>query len=92
VLPDDTELNADGADMTRLVFKIVDQFGNRLPFAIKVIDFEIDGPAELIGDNPFPLVGGQAAFFVRAKHEAGTVTIRAKAQGLPDAEATIIIK
>ncbi len=91
LLPDDTELNADGADMTRLVFKIVDQFGNRLPFAIKVIDFEIDGPAELIGDNPFPLVGGQAAFFVRAKDEAGTVTIRAKAKGLPDAETTIVI-
>ncbi len=92
LLPDDCELNADGSDMTRLVFKIVDQFGNRLPFAIKVVDFEIEGPAELIGDNPFPLVGGQAAFFVRAKHEAGTVTIRAKAQGLPDAETTIIIK
>ncbi len=92
LLPDDTELNADGADMTRLVFKIVDQFGNRLPFAIKVIDFEIEGPAELIGDNPFPLVGGQAAFFVRAKNEVGTATIRAKAQGLPDAETTIVIK
>jgi len=92
LLPDDCELNADGADMTRLVFKIVDQFGNRLPYAIKVINFEIEGPAELIGDNPFPLVGGQAAFFVRAKHEAGTVTIRAKAQGLSDAETTIVIK
>ncbi|MBI1277125.1 MAG: hypothetical protein GC179_03260 [Anaerolineaceae bacterium] len=92
LLPDDCELNADGADMTRLVFKIVDQYGNRLPYAIKVIEFEIEGPAELIGDNPFPLVGGQAAFYVRAKHETGTVTIRAKAQGLPDAETTILIK
>ncbi|MEP6986145.1 MAG: glycoside hydrolase family 2 TIM barrel-domain containing protein, partial [Chloroflexota bacterium] len=92
LLPDDRELNADGADMTRLVFKIVDRFGNRLPYAIKVIDFEVDGPAELIGDTPFPLVGGQAAFFVRAKHEAGTVTIRAKAKGLPDAETTILIQ
>ncbi len=92
LIPDDTTLHADGMDMTRLVFKIVDRFGNRLPFAIKVIDFEIDGPAELIGENPFPLVGGQAAFFVRAKHEAGTVTIRAKAKGLPDAETTIILQ
>jgi beta-galactosidase len=90
--PDDCELHADGADMTRLVFKIVDRFGNRLPYAIKVVDFEIDGPADLIGDTPFPLVGGQAAFFVRAKHEAGTVTIRAKAKGLPDAETTIVIQ
>lgn len=92
LLPDDTELHADGADMTRLVFKIVDRFGNRLPYAIKVVDFEIDGPAELLGDTPFPLVGGQAAFYVRAKCEAGTVTIRARAKGLPDAEATITIQ
>ena len=90
--PDDTVLNADGADMTRLVFKIVDRYGNRLPYAIKVIDFTIDGPADLIGDTPFPIVGGQAAFFVRAKHETGTVTIRAKAKGLPDAETTITIQ
>jgi beta-galactosidase len=92
LLPDDTKLHADGADMTRLVFKIVDRFGNRLPYAIKVVDFEIDGPAELLGDTPFPLIGGQAAFFVRAKHEAGTVTIRAKAKGLPDTETKIIIQ
>lgn len=88
---DDTVLNADGADMTRLVFKIVDQYGNRLPYAINVINFTIDGPAELVGDNPFPLVGGQAALYVRAKHEAGKVVIRAKAKGLPDAEVTISV-
>ncbi len=90
--PDDTTLSADGMDMTRLVFKIVDRFGNRLPYAISVVNFEIDGPAELIGNNPFPLVGGQAALYVRAGHVAGTVTIRAKAARLPDAVATINIE
>ncbi len=91
LLPDDLELQADGSDMTRLVFKITDQYGNRLPFAIKVVSFEIDGPAELIGENPFPLVGGQAAMYVRAGHSAGTVTIRAKADRLPDASVTLHI-
>ena len=31
---DDAELHADGADMTRLVFKITDKYGNRLPLCL----------------------------------------------------------
>jgi beta-galactosidase len=89
--PDDTELVADGADMTRLVFKIVDQYGNRQPYATQAVSFDIEGPGELIGENPFALVGGQAALYVKAKHEAGTVTIRATTMRLAVAEAKISI-
>jgi beta-galactosidase len=87
--PDDAELKADGADMTRLVFKIVDKYGNRLPYATQVVSFELDGPAELIGENPFALVGGQAALYVKARHERGAVTIRAQSPCLADATAII---
>jgi len=89
LLPDDLELNADGADTTRIVFKIADQYGNRLPFAIKSVSFEVEGPAELYGENPFPLVGGHAAMYLRAGRNPGLVTIRAKADRLPDASVTI---
>jgi len=88
---DDDTLNADGADMTRLVFRIVDRFGNRLPYTQSVVTFAIDGPAELIGENPFPLMGGQAALYVRACREAGRVTIRATTPRLPPAEVTIAV-
>ncbi|MFN8561899.1 MAG: glycoside hydrolase family 2 TIM barrel-domain containing protein [Anaerolineae bacterium] len=88
--PDDAQLNADGADMTRLVFKLADKYGNRLPFAIDIVYFEIDGPGELIGDNPFPLVGGQAALYVKATHTPGVVTIRARTARL-SAQAQITI-
>ncbi len=91
LIPDDTELAADGADMTRLVFKIVDQYGNRQPYATQAVSFEIEGPGELIGENPFALVGGQAALYVKAKHEAGTVIVRAKTMRLAAAEAKIRI-
>jgi beta-galactosidase len=87
--PDDAVLDADGIDMTRLVFRIVDRYGNRLPFATQVVSFEIDGPADLIGENPFALVGGQAALYVRARREPGTVIIRARTPRLPEATATI---
>ncbi len=89
---DDKELHADGADMTRLVFKIVDKYGNRLPYSMQPVSFEIDGPADLIGENPFALVGGQAALYIRARHEAGTVTIRATTPRLETAIVTITIQ
>lgn len=89
---DDAELHADGADMTRLVFAITDQYDNPLPYASAAVTFEIEGPAQLIGENPFALVGGQAALYVRAGHQAGTVTIRAKTPRLPAAQAQILIR
>jgi beta-galactosidase len=80
---DTPTLKADGADMTRLVFRITDTYGNPLPFATKVVRFDLDGPAELIGENPFALVGGQAALFIKAGHKPGIATIRVSAPGLP---------
>jgi beta-galactosidase len=89
---DSLELNADGADMTRLVFMIVDKFGNRLPYTNQVVTFEIDGDADLIGENPFALMGGQAALYVKARYTSGTVTIRATTPRLAAAEVTITVK
>jgi len=83
------QLVADGADMTRLIFRITDSFGNPLPYAIKAISFELEGEADLIGENPFPLVGGQAALFVKARQQPGKVSIRAHADGLPCASVQL---
>ncbi len=76
MLPDDTALMADGADTTRVVLRVNDEFGRIRPFAADGIRFELDGPAEIIGDNPFGLVGGTGAIWIRAKEQAGTVTLR----------------
>ena len=88
---DDSALRADGADMTRLVFRIVDRYGNRLPYTNQSVSFEVDGPADLIGENPFAIMGGQAALYVKARHEPGMVTIRATTPRLPMAQAKIAI-
>lgn len=77
VLPDDIRLNADGADSTRVVFRVTDEFGAIRPFANDAIKLELDGPAEIIGDNPFPLVGGTGAIWVRAKELPGIVHLTA---------------
>ncbi len=86
---DDAEIRADGADMTRLVFRIVDRFDNRLPFSTQVVSFEIDGPAELIGENPFALVGGQAALYIRARKQPGEIVVRARTPYLAGVEVRL---
>jgi beta-galactosidase len=75
LLPDDTKLNADGADTTRVVLRVTDEYGAIRPFAADPITLELEGPAELIGDNPFSLVGGTGAVWIRAKEEPGTVKL-----------------
>jgi beta-galactosidase len=75
--PDDTTLRGDGADSTRVVLRVTDEFGNQMRYSTAAIAFNLDGPAELIGDNPFSLVGGCGAIWIRAKQEAGTVTLKA---------------
>jgi beta-galactosidase len=77
LLPDDTRLLADGADSTRVVLRVTDEFGNVRPFANESIKFELQGSAQLIGDNPFPLVGGTGAVWVRAQERSGKAMLKA---------------
>ncbi|MGB7848293.1 MAG: glycoside hydrolase family 2 TIM barrel-domain containing protein [Candidatus Acidiferrum sp.] len=77
LLPDETKLNADGADTTRVVLQVTDEFGAIRPFANDAIKLELEGPAEIIGDNPFALVGGTGAVWIRAKEQGGTVRLTA---------------
>jgi beta-galactosidase len=77
LVADDSNLLADGADTTRVVFRVTDEFDQIRPFADGAIRFELDGPAELIGDNPFALVGGTGAVWIRAREQAGVARLTA---------------
>ena len=77
ILPDDTHLIADGADTTRVVLRVTDEYGAIRPFSNDAIKLEIEGPAEILGDNPFALIGGTGAIWIRAKEQAGTVRLTA---------------
>ena len=77
LLPDDATLFADGADTTRVVFRVTDEFGAIRPLVNDAIRLELEGPAQLIGDNPFVVVGGTGAVWIRAKEQPGTVRLTA---------------
>jgi beta-galactosidase len=89
--PDDTQLVADGADTTRVVLRVTDEFGNPRPLANGPITLTVTGPAELIGDNPFVLVGGVGAVWIRAREQSGTVSITARHPTLGEQTARIEI-
>jgi beta-galactosidase len=75
---DDTELTADGADATRVVFRVTDEFGAIRPYANDPILLSLEGPAEIVGDNPFALIGGTGAIWIRAKEQQGTARLTAR--------------
>jgi beta-galactosidase len=77
LLPDDAELIGDGADSTRVVLRVTDEFGAVRPFANDAIKLEVEGPAEIVGDNPFSLIGGTGAIWIRAQEKSGKVRLKA---------------
>jgi len=77
LLPDDRELIGDGADSTRVVLRVTDEFGAIRPFANDAVRLELEGPADVIGDNPFSLIGGTGAVWIRAKEQPGRVRLKA---------------
>lgn len=64
---DDPELEADGSDCTRLAFGAVDRFGAPRATMEGAVLLRVDGPATIVGDNPFELsgAGGPGAVYLR---------------------------
>ena len=77
---DDTSIQGDGTDTTRLTFRAVDAYGNQRPRATGLVRLSLDGPAVLVGDNPFDFggYGGVGGAFVRSvPGRAGLVRVTA---------------
>jgi len=92
---DDTVIDADGSDATRLAFRAVDSYGNARPYVDGLVTLSITGAAMLVGDNPldFGQTGGTGAVWVRSlPGSPGVVTVRASHASLGTAEVTIKIQ
>lgn len=76
--PDETELVADESDATRVLFRVTDEYGNTQQFASGAIELSATGPGEIVGENPFGLVGGAGAVWIKAKDKEGTIRLTAK--------------
>jgi len=79
---DDRTLVADGTDMTRILLRHTDAFGNLQPHSRVVVMLELSGPATLVGPNPCALVGGVTGLYLRAGTIPGKVKLSAFAPEL----------
>ena len=82
VEPDDVELLGDGIDATRVVLRVTDEYGAVRPLANAAITLTLEGPGEIIGENPFSLFGGVGAVWIRTKEVAGVIRLTAVHQKL----------
>jgi len=78
VEPDDLELVGDGIDATRVVMRVTDEYGSVRPLANAAIALSVEGPGEIVGENPFSLFGGVGAVWIKTKEAAGTIRLTAR--------------
>jgi beta-galactosidase len=102
--PDRTQLRASGDDLCYVLVEAVDEQGTLCPLADNLVEFEVEGPAEIAGagnGNPLSLEPFQAdrhrLFFGKAMlilrtsaGQYGEVRIMARSAGLEDAQTTCL--
>jgi beta-galactosidase len=92
---DHAEIDADGADATRLEFRAADRYGAPRPYVTGQVTLAVEGPAILVGESPFDFAaaGGAGAVWIRSRPgEPGTVTVRASHPGLGRAVTRIRVR
>jgi len=102
LLPDVTELRADGKDISHVEFRIVDENGVRIPDAEPEVSFEMTGPAGIIGigncdlnniedckANSHRAYEGRGLAILQATTTPGGITLKATAPGLESASVTL---
>jgi beta-galactosidase len=98
-----TEFLANGQDLVVIEVEVVDAKGNRCPTALNMINYSLRGPAEWRGgmamgpgnyilEKNFPVENGVNRFLIRSTRQAGTINVKATADGLKEAAITITSK
>jgi len=62
------------------------------PFANAAIALSLQGPAEIIGENPFALFGGVGAVWIKTTLNPGVVKLTATHQILGSKTVEIVVK
>ncbi|SHJ58528.1 beta-galactosidase [Tangfeifania diversioriginum] len=100
--PDRKTISADGYDLSYITVEVLDKEGNFVPTAENLVQFSIEGNAEIFGvdnGNPVghqPLKGkeidafnGKCLVVVKADNEPGNVTLTAASEGLDSTSVKI---
>ena len=91
----DKQLVGDGADATRLAFRVADKYGNDRLLGSGAVKFTLTGPGVIVGDNPFDLAdsGGVGAVWVKTlPNSTGEVSITASHASLGAKSVSICVE
>ena len=102
--PDRPRIRADRSDLSFVTVEVVDAQGRRVPDAVDVVRFTVSGPGELAAqgsgspNDPASFRAparkcfqGRCLAVVRPRgNDAGTIVLRAEADGLEPASATVL--
>jgi beta-galactosidase len=89
VAPDTLNIGAD--DSLRVMIRVLDQVGNKLPFMTDSVDISVTGPAQRLGPQQVPLRAGATGFWLQATG-AGDITVRVSHPRLGTATVQIAAK
>jgi beta-galactosidase len=102
LLPDTTQLRADGKDVCQIEFRIVDEHGVRVPNAEAEVKFDLTGPAKIIGigngdlsnsencqGDTHRVFQGRGLAILQTLGTSGSITLQASAPGLEPGSVTL---
>jgi len=92
---DDLEIDGDGVDATRVVFRAMDRYGAPRPYVTGQVTLSLDGPAVLVGESPFDFgaAGGVGAAWIRSRPGTrGPVTVTASHPSLGEAVVRVGVR
>jgi beta-galactosidase len=102
LLPDVTQLRADGKDVCHVEFRIVDENGVRVPNADAEVKFDLTGPASIIGigngdvnsvedckTSTHHTFQGRGLAILQTTTTPGSITLKVTAPGLESANVTL---
>ena len=59
------------------MLRVTDEYGAARPFATGAVQLSIEGPGEIVGENPFALTGGVGAVWIKTQEAAGQIRLHA---------------
>ena len=81
--------NEDTYDTSRVVIRLLDEYGNDIYYANDSLVIEVEGPISVIGPKVISLVGGSVGFWIKSSNEEGLATIKVKSERFGDLEQAV---
>lgn len=102
---DTKQIRSNNQDVVHFVAQLTDEFGNPVKTDHKKINFEITGPAKILGvdngwknsvqkfqSNSLTTHNGKALMILQSTRDKGTVTVSVTGEGLKEVKTSIIIQ